>query len=112
MTVLSLTLYDRVGTTPANTHRAPEKAIAKKRKICTRHRSPPGQRREAVEEGSAAERTADRLGGVIARQCSVETRREMAENIVVESSHLGLGRASGGPLRDRRPALAQREGHW
>jgi len=49
--------------------------------------------------------------GVVAWQCSVETRREMAENIVVESSHLGLGAhpASLYAIADR---LAQPEGHW
>src|SRR5271166_3150391 len=49
--------------------------------------------------------------GVVAWQCSVETRREMAENIVVESSHLGLG-AHPAALYAMADRLAQPEGHW
>jgi pimeloyl-ACP methyl ester carboxylesterase len=49
--------------------------------------------------------------GVVSWQCSVETRRELAENIVVNSSHFGLGAhpASLYAIADR---LAQPEGEW
>ena len=49
--------------------------------------------------------------GIVSWRCSVETRRNLAENIVIDSSHFGLG---GHPaalyaIADR---LAQPEGHW
>jgi pimeloyl-ACP methyl ester carboxylesterase len=52
-----------------------------------------------------------RTDGVVSWQCSVETRRELAENIVVDSSHFGLGvhPASLYAIADR---LAQPEGEW
>jgi hypothetical protein len=52
-----------------------------------------------------------RTDGVVSWQCSVETRRELAENIVVDSSHFGLGAhpASLYAIADR---LAQPEGEW
>ena len=49
--------------------------------------------------------------GFVAWQCSVETRREMAENIVVELSHLGLG-AHPAVLFAITDRLEQAEGHW
>jgi len=49
--------------------------------------------------------------GVVAWRCSVETRRAFAENIVVESSHLGLG-AHPGALYAIADRLGQPEGHW
>lgn len=52
-----------------------------------------------------------RTDGVVAWRCSVETRRELAENIVVESSHLGLG-AHPAALYAIADRLAQPEGQW
>ncbi len=52
-----------------------------------------------------------RTDGVVAWQCSVETRRELAENIVVDSSHLGLG-AHPATLYAIADRLAQPEGEW
>ncbi len=49
--------------------------------------------------------------GVVSWRCSVETRRDLAENIVVESSHLGLG-AHPAALYAIADRLAQPEGHW
>lgn len=49
--------------------------------------------------------------GVVAWHCSVETRRAFAENIVVESSHLGLG-AHPLALYAIADRLAQPEGQW
>jgi len=49
--------------------------------------------------------------GIVSWRCSVETRRDMAENIVVESSHLGLG-ANPATLYAIADRLAQPEGHW
>ena len=49
--------------------------------------------------------------GVVSWRCSVETRREFAENIVVTSSHLGLG-AHPAALYAIADRLAQPEGHW
>ena len=49
--------------------------------------------------------------GVVAWRCSVETRQIYAENIVVESSHLGLG-AHPAALYAIADRLAQPEGHW
>ncbi|HTR12988.1 MAG TPA: alpha/beta hydrolase [Roseiarcus sp.] len=49
--------------------------------------------------------------GVVSWQCSIETRREMAENIVVDSSHLGLG-AHPATLFAIADRLAQPEGQW
>ena len=49
--------------------------------------------------------------GVVAWRCSVETRRILAENIVVDSSHLGLG-AHPATLYAIADRLAQPEGHW
>ena len=49
--------------------------------------------------------------GVVAWRCSLETRRALAENIVVESSHLGLG-AHPAALYAIADRLAQPEGHW
>jgi pimeloyl-ACP methyl ester carboxylesterase len=49
--------------------------------------------------------------GIVAWRCSVESRRELAENIVVESSHLGLG-AHPAALFAIADRLAQAEGHW
>jgi pimeloyl-ACP methyl ester carboxylesterase len=52
-----------------------------------------------------------RTDGVVAWQCSVETRRELAENIVVDSSHFGLG-AHPACLYAIADRLAQPEGEW
>jgi hypothetical protein len=49
--------------------------------------------------------------GVVAWRCSVETRRILAENIVVDSSHLGLG-AHPATLYAIADRLAQPEGEW
>ncbi len=49
--------------------------------------------------------------GVVAWRCSVETRRILAENIVVDSSHLGLG-AHPAALYAIADRLAQPEGEW
>ena len=49
--------------------------------------------------------------GVVAWRCSVEPRPTLAENIVVESSHLGLG-AHPAALYAIADRLAQPEGHW
>ncbi len=49
--------------------------------------------------------------GVVAWRCCVERRRTLAENIVVESSHLGLG-AHPAALYAIADRLAQPEGHW
>ncbi len=49
--------------------------------------------------------------GVVSWRCSVETRRELAENIVVASSHLGLG-AHPATLYAIADRLAEPEGHW
>ncbi len=49
--------------------------------------------------------------GVVAWRCSVETRRILAENIVVDSSHLGLG-AHPATLYAVADRLAQPEGEW
>ena len=49
--------------------------------------------------------------GVVAWRCSVEPRAELAENIVVESSHLGLG-AHPAALFAIADRLAQPEGGW
>jgi pimeloyl-ACP methyl ester carboxylesterase len=49
--------------------------------------------------------------GVVSWRCSVETRRDLAENIVVESSHLGLG-AHPATLYAIADRLAQAEGSW
>jgi len=49
--------------------------------------------------------------GVVAWRCSFEPRRFLAENIVVESSHLGLG-AHPAALFAVADRLAQPEGHW
>ena len=49
--------------------------------------------------------------GVVSWRCSVETRRDLAENIVVDSSHLGLG-AHPAALYAIADRLAQPEGHW
>jgi pimeloyl-ACP methyl ester carboxylesterase len=52
-----------------------------------------------------------RTDGVVSWQCSVETRRELAENIVVDSSHFGLG-AHPAALYAIADRLAQPEGEW
>jgi pimeloyl-ACP methyl ester carboxylesterase len=49
--------------------------------------------------------------GVVSWRCSVETRCELAENIVLESSHLGLG-AHPATLFAVADRLAQPEGYW
>ena len=49
--------------------------------------------------------------GIVSWRCSVETRRDLAENIIVESSHLGLG-AHPSTLYAISDRLAQPEGHW
>ncbi len=49
--------------------------------------------------------------GIVAWRCSLETRRFLAENIVVESSHLGLG-AHPATLYAIADRLAQPEGNW
>jgi pimeloyl-ACP methyl ester carboxylesterase len=49
--------------------------------------------------------------GVVSWRCSVETRRDRAENIVVISSHLGLG-AHPATLFAVADRLAQPEGQW
>jgi pimeloyl-ACP methyl ester carboxylesterase len=49
--------------------------------------------------------------GVVAWRCSVETRHTLAENIVVSSSHLGLG-AHPAALYAIADRLAQPEGQW
>ncbi len=52
-----------------------------------------------------------RTDGVVSWRCSVETRHDLAENIVVDSSHLGLG-AHPATLYAVADRLAQPEGHW
>jgi pimeloyl-ACP methyl ester carboxylesterase len=52
-----------------------------------------------------------RTDGIVSWQCSVETRRELAENIVVDSSHFGLG-AHPAALYAIADRLAQPEGEW
>jgi pimeloyl-ACP methyl ester carboxylesterase len=49
--------------------------------------------------------------GIVSWRCSVETRRDLAENIVVGSSHLGLG-AHPAALYAIADRLAQAEGEW
>lgn len=49
--------------------------------------------------------------GVVPWRCSLEPRLTLAENIVVESSHLGLG-AHPAVLYAIADRLAQPEGHW
>jgi pimeloyl-ACP methyl ester carboxylesterase len=49
--------------------------------------------------------------GVVAWRCSVETRRILAENIVVDASHLGLG-AHPATLYAIADRLGQPEGDW
>ncbi len=49
--------------------------------------------------------------GVVSWRCSVETRPGLAEHIVVDSSHLGLG-AHPATLYAIADRLAQPEGHW
>ncbi len=49
--------------------------------------------------------------GIVAWRCSLETHHTLAENIVVESSHLGLG-AHPAALYAIADRLAQPEGHW
>ena len=49
--------------------------------------------------------------GIVAWRCSVENRTTLAENIVVQSSHLGLG-AHPAALYAIADRLAQPEGHW
>jgi pimeloyl-ACP methyl ester carboxylesterase len=49
--------------------------------------------------------------GIVSWRCSVETRRELAENIVIDSSHFGLG-AHPAALYAIADRLAQPEGHW
>jgi pimeloyl-ACP methyl ester carboxylesterase len=49
--------------------------------------------------------------GVVSWRCSVETRRELAENIVLESSHCGLG-AHPATLFAVADRLSQPEGLW
>ncbi len=49
--------------------------------------------------------------GIVSWRCSVETRRDLAENIVVDSSHLGLG-AHPAALYAIADRLGQPEGHW
>jgi pimeloyl-ACP methyl ester carboxylesterase len=49
--------------------------------------------------------------GIVAWRCSLETHQVLAENIVVESSHLGLG-AHPAALYAIADRLAQPEGHW
>ncbi len=49
--------------------------------------------------------------GIVSWRCSVETRRDLAENIVVDSSHFGLG-AHPAALYAIADRLAQPEGHW
>jgi len=49
--------------------------------------------------------------GVVAWRCSVETRRILSENIVIESSHHGLG-AHPAALYAIADRLAQPEGQW
>ncbi len=49
--------------------------------------------------------------GVVSWRCSVETRRILAENIVVSSSHVGLG-AHPAALYAIADRLAQPEGQW
>jgi pimeloyl-ACP methyl ester carboxylesterase len=49
--------------------------------------------------------------GIVAWRCSIEPRRFLAENIVVESSHLGLG-AHPAALYAIADRLAQPEGLW
>ena len=52
-----------------------------------------------------------RTDGIVSWQCSVETRRELAENIVVDLSHFGLG-AHPATLYAIADRLAQHEGEW
>jgi pimeloyl-ACP methyl ester carboxylesterase len=49
--------------------------------------------------------------GIVSWRCSVETRRDLAENIVIDSSHFGLG-AHPAALYAIADRLAQPEGHW
>jgi len=49
--------------------------------------------------------------GIVSWRCSVETRPELSENIVVESSHMGLG-AHPAALFAVADRLAQPEGDW
>jgi len=49
--------------------------------------------------------------GIVSWRCSVETPRDLAENIVVDSSHLGLV-AHPAALYAIADRLAQPEGHW
>jgi pimeloyl-ACP methyl ester carboxylesterase len=49
--------------------------------------------------------------GIVSWRCSIETRRDLAENIVIESSHFGLG-AHPATLYAIADRLAQPEGHW
>jgi pimeloyl-ACP methyl ester carboxylesterase len=49
--------------------------------------------------------------GVVAWRCCVETRRVLAENIVIDSSHLGLG-AHPAALYAIADRLGQPEGQW
>ena len=49
--------------------------------------------------------------GIVAWRCSLETHDVLAENIVVESSHLGLG-AHPAALYAIADRLAQPEGQW
>ena len=49
--------------------------------------------------------------GIVSWRCSVETRRDLAENIVFDSSHFGLG-AHPAALYAIADRLAQPEGHW
>ena len=52
-----------------------------------------------------------RTDGVVSWRCSVEKRHELAENIVVDSSHIGLG-AHPATLYAIADRLAQPEGEW
>jgi hypothetical protein len=49
--------------------------------------------------------------GIVSWRCSVETRRDLAENIVLDSSHFGLG-AHPAALYAIADRLAQPEGQW
>jgi pimeloyl-ACP methyl ester carboxylesterase len=49
--------------------------------------------------------------GIVSWRCSVETRRDLAENIAVDSSHFGLG-AHPAALYAIADRLSQPEGHW
>ena len=52
-----------------------------------------------------------RTDGIVSWKCSVEGRRELAENILVESSHMGLG-AHPAALYAIADRLAQPDGEW